>query len=260
AEDLRKLPNPSLSFRKGLQFPSFLPSISFRKLPFLSRIRFFSRLCGRMEEKKRRNRVCSAPTPNRGAGNGARQSGAALPGRDRKQDTRMCWRFIERTLQRVSILSRQSCARAGQSIEHLSRLTPPPPPGPRLRAPGRRLLWGRIEEGGRAQPCSVRAFPLPHCKGRRDPPPLPAPTRGAGARAKLCRVASLDCPVGSERVGLTELPKRPTVCSTSRRPLECNGMAEVDNSLMLSMPKELQADMRQNRTMLLQVVDLLRRH
>src|SRR5208283_998373 len=53
AEDLRKLPNPSLSFRKGLQCPSFPPSISFRKLPFLSRIRFFSRLCGRMEEKKR---------------------------------------------------------------------------------------------------------------------------------------------------------------------------------------------------------------
>jgi hypothetical protein len=71
AEDLRKLPNPSLSFRKGLQFPSFPPSISFRKLPFLSRIRFFSRLCGRMEEKKRKHRVCSALTPNRGAGNGA---------------------------------------------------------------------------------------------------------------------------------------------------------------------------------------------
>src|SRR5208283_2743884 len=63
--------------------------------------------------EKRRNRVCSALTPNRGAGNGARQSGAASPGRDRNQDTRMCWRFIERTLQRVSILSRQSCARAG---------------------------------------------------------------------------------------------------------------------------------------------------
>src|SRR5208283_4456836 len=59
-----------------------------------------------------------------------------------------------------------------------SRRRPPPPPGPRLRAPGRRLLWGRIEEGGRAQPRSVRAFPLPHCKGRRDPPPLPAPTKG----------------------------------------------------------------------------------
>src|SRR5208283_192457 len=37
AEDLRKLPNPSLSFRKGLQFPSFPPSISFRKLLFLWR-------------------------------------------------------------------------------------------------------------------------------------------------------------------------------------------------------------------------------
>ena len=37
-------------------------------------------------------------------------------------------------------------------------------------------------------------------------------------------------------------------------------MAEADNSLMLSILKELQADMRQHRTMLLQVVELLRRH
>src|SRR5208283_3013231 len=80
AEDLRKLPNPSLSFRKGLQFPSFPPSISFRKLPFLSRIRFFSRLCGRMEAKKGNNRVCSALTPNRGAGHGARQERSRLAG------------------------------------------------------------------------------------------------------------------------------------------------------------------------------------
>src|SRR5208283_2838369 len=32
------------------------------------------------------------------------------------------------------------------------RRAPPPPPGPRLRAPGRRLLRARIEEGGRAMP------------------------------------------------------------------------------------------------------------
>lgn len=37
-------------------------------------------------------------------------------------------------------------------------------------------------------------------------------------------------------------------------------MAEADNSLMLTILKELQADSRQNRTMLLQVIEILRRH
>ena len=37
-------------------------------------------------------------------------------------------------------------------------------------------------------------------------------------------------------------------------------MAEADNSLTLTILKELQGDMRQHRTMLLQVVELLRRH
>lgn len=37
-------------------------------------------------------------------------------------------------------------------------------------------------------------------------------------------------------------------------------MTEADNSLMLAILKELQTDMRQHRTMLLQVVELLRRH
>src|SRR5208283_2652804 len=77
AEDLRKLPNPSLSFRKGLQFPSFplpFPSESFTFFPgFVS----FKGFAGEWKRKKEKNRVCSALTPNRGAGNGARQSGAA---------------------------------------------------------------------------------------------------------------------------------------------------------------------------------------
>ncbi len=37
-------------------------------------------------------------------------------------------------------------------------------------------------------------------------------------------------------------------------------MTEADDSLMLAILKEPQTDMRQRRTMLLQVVELLRRH
>ncbi len=37
-------------------------------------------------------------------------------------------------------------------------------------------------------------------------------------------------------------------------------MAEADNSLMLTILREIRADTNQLRTMLLQVVDLLRRH
>ncbi|MGO9419586.1 hypothetical protein [Roseiarcus sp.] len=37
-------------------------------------------------------------------------------------------------------------------------------------------------------------------------------------------------------------------------------MAEADNSLMLTILREIRADTNQHRTMLLQVVDLLRRH
>src|SRR5208282_4784609 len=109
SESFRILPSPSGKAFSFLPFPLPFPSESF---PFFPGFVSFQGFAGEWK-KKRRNRVCSALTPNRGAGNGARQSGAASPGRGRKQDTRMCWRFIETTLQRVSILSRQSCARAG---------------------------------------------------------------------------------------------------------------------------------------------------
>src|SRR5208283_998374 len=106
SESFRILHYPSGKAFSVLPFPLPFPSESF---PFFPGFVSFQGFAGEWKRKKE----CSALTPNRGAGHGARQSGAASPGRDRKRDTRMCLRFIERTLQRVSILSRQSCARAG---------------------------------------------------------------------------------------------------------------------------------------------------
>jgi chromosome segregation ATPase len=37
-------------------------------------------------------------------------------------------------------------------------------------------------------------------------------------------------------------------------------MTEADNALMLAIPRELRAELRQHRTMLLQLVDATRRH
>src|SRR6185312_11158835 len=49
----------------------------------------------------------------------------------------------------------------------------PPPP-----------LWGRTEEGGRAKPARLEnSSPLDNLPRPRDPPPLPAPQRGAGVPA-----------------------------------------------------------------------------
>ena len=57
-----------------------------------------------------------------------------------------------------------------------------PPPGPRLRAPGRRLLWGRIKEGGRAvlrvKRAAAHSIVSPV---RATPHPCPPPQEGAGA-------------------------------------------------------------------------------
>ena len=54
------------------------------------------------------------------------------------------------------------------------------------RTPGRRRappppLWGRIEEGGHAEPSTLASAPA-RLIDRRDPPPCPAPTRGAGTQ------------------------------------------------------------------------------
>jgi hypothetical protein len=56
-------------------------------------------------------------------------------------------------------------------------------------------LWGRTEEGGRAVLCVEALVTVDNLIGPRDPPPLPAPTRGAGA---------LGASLQSEGAGLKE--------------------------------------------------------
>ncbi len=69
-------------------------------------------------------------------------------------------------------LSRKATAHLGSS--RAASCTVPMGPRP--------LLWGRVRVGGRAMPISLA---LKHCANfsrPRDPPPRPAPKRGAGAR------------------------------------------------------------------------------
>jgi hypothetical protein len=94
----------------------------------------------------------------------------------------------------------------------------PSPPGPRLRAPGRKLLWGKDGKGGRAMPtrlsrqrprpffspCGRRACPRAKTRGwmgeaqpdeglaheaalpRRTSHPNPSPARGEGNVENAC--------------------------------------------------------------------------
>ncbi len=100
-----------------------------------------------------------------------------------------------------------------------------PAPGPKLAGRIPPPLWGRIEEGGRAELRKTwRHFP--RMRDRRDPPPCPAPARGAGTPTALeRRTPAKRCvhPVGlSGRGGL-----RPASARLGRRFERLDGLGGV---------------------------------
>src|SRR5208283_2131018 len=80
SESFRILHYPSGKAFSVLPFPLPFPSESFPFFPGFVSFQGFAGEWKRKKREKKKNRVCSALTPNRGAGNGARQSGAASPG------------------------------------------------------------------------------------------------------------------------------------------------------------------------------------
>src|SRR6185312_6343581 len=80
----------------------------------------------------------------------------------------------------------------------------PPPP-----------LWGRTEEGGRARPARLEnSSPLDNLPRPRDPPPLPAPTKGGGCASGIDSAQRL----AGRRLDFSSRGRRSPVANSGRGP------------------------------------------
>ena len=166
-------------------------------------------------------------------------------GKQGRLDCKFAVTFVQAVRRRSSgphPIRRQSPSRVGRSSDALRRrlpqqalryahisgggLIPCSEVGARLPPP----LWGRIEEGGRAELRKFGVSSSPQRKVQRDPPPYPAPTRGAGtpivgavaSAAKMCAYRSSKLGKGSARRSEMFEHSRPRPQGAAKRPRRTN--------------------------------------